>query len=326
MARKLQLDSSIAMDIKAVASDSFVDSISMIDIELIKPSGDNFFSLSDIEILAEDIERQGLKHNLVVSEDKDQKGTYWLKSGHRRFEAIKFLLQENKLKNKTIPCLVDGIKTKSENMLDLIMLNATTRVMSDSEIIQQYEMLEKTYKELESEGKKYKGRLRERIAKALNVSSAQVGKMEHINRYATPEVKEAVVKGEMSISTANEVANLNKDEQNELIENKPVSKITHKEVKEKTESKHKKKSEKAPEVKEEVKENEEIIPDFELEPEDKEDEISDDFEVKENKEPIILSEKEINALNKFLPDLINECKQTDPHYYVILSGLFEKII
>jgi len=58
MARRFELDSSIAKDIKSVASDSFIDSIQMINIELIKPSSDNFFSLSDIEILAEDIERQ----------------------------------------------------------------------------------------------------------------------------------------------------------------------------------------------------------------------------------------------------------------------------
>lgn len=324
MARKLQLDSSIAMDIKAVASDSFVDSISMIDIDLIKPTNDNFFSLSDIEILAEDIERQGLKHNLVVSEDKDQKGTYWLKSGHRRFEAIKFLLKENKLKNKTVPCLVDGIKTKSENMLDLIMLNATTRVMSDSEIIQQYEMLEKTYKELELQGKKFKGRLRERIAKALNVSSAQIGKMEHINRYATSEIKDAVIKGKMSISTANEIANL--DEEEQLIENKPVSKISHKEVKEKTQPKPKKKAEKPPEIKEEIQEYEEkIIPDFELEPEETQEKISDNFNANKNSKPLILSEEEINVLNKFLPDLIDECKQTEPHYYLVLSELLNKL-
>ena len=48
MARKFELDSSITKDIKSVASDSFIDSIKMLDIELIKPSSDNFFSLSDI--------------------------------------------------------------------------------------------------------------------------------------------------------------------------------------------------------------------------------------------------------------------------------------
>lgn len=312
MARRFELDSSIAKDIKSVASDSFIDSIQMINIELIKPSSDNFFSLSDIEILAEDIERQGLKHNLVVSEDKDQKGTYWLKSGHRRFEAIRLLLKENRLTNKTVPCLLDGVKSKSENMLDLIMLNATTRVMSDSEIIQQYEMLEKTFKELEADGKKFKGRLRERIADALNISPSQVGKIENINRNAIDEIKDAVVKGDMSISTANEVSNLDIKEQKKLVEDKPVSEITHKEVKSK---------------KEKVQvEEPEIIPDFELEPEESEENEQEEVTPKANNEPIVLSEKEITASNYFLPDLIEQCKSTDPYYYLTLKELLEKII
>lgn len=231
MARKFELDSSIAKDIKAVASDSFVDSIKMISIENVKPANENFFSMSDIEILAEDIERQGLKHNLVVSEDKDERGTYWLKSGHRRFAAIKFLLQDNRLTNKTVPCLVDGIKTRAENMLDLIMLNATTRVMTDAEILQQYNILEKTYKELEAEGKKIKGSLRERIAEALQVSPAQVSKIEKVNRYAVNEIKEAVSSGNMSISTANEVSKLSSEEQKELVSNNSPEQIKHKEVK-----------------------------------------------------------------------------------------------
>jgi len=212
---------------------------------------------------------------------------------------------------------LDGVKSKSENMLDLIMLNATTRVMSDSEIIQQYEMLEKTFKELEAEGKKFKGRLRERIADALNISPSQVGKIENINRHAIDEIKDAVIKGDMSISTANEVSNLDIKEQKELIEHKPVSEIKHKEVKSK---------------KEKVQvEEPEIIPDFELEPEESEDEESEENEQEKiapgtNNEPVVLSEKEITALNHFLPDLIEQCKSTDPYYYLTLKELLEKII
>ncbi len=257
MARKFEFDTSIEKDIKAVASDSFIDSIKMIDVDLVKPSADNFFSLSEIEVLAEDIERQGLKHNLVVSEDKDQKGTYWLKSGHRRFEAIKFLIAENRLTNKTVPCLVDGIKTKAENMLDLIMLNATTRVMTDAEIMQQYNTLEKTYKELEAEGKKFKGRLRERIAEALQVSSAQVSKIEKINRYAVDEIKEAVGSGEMSISTANDVAKLDKEKQKELVKKKPVKEISSKEAKEKREKSKPKEGKNIYDVPDDIDEDEE---------------------------------------------------------------------
>lgn len=230
MARKYSFDNAITKDIMAVASDSFADSIVMIDIGKIAPSVQNFYSVKDIDELADDIERQGLKHNLVVRESTD--GYYIIKSGHRRFAAIKKLVDEGRRSSRTVPCIVDGEKSEAENIIDLIMLNATSRVISDSEMLQQYELLKKSFEELESQGAKFPGRMRERIAETLKVSPAQVGKIENIKKNAAPEVFEAVKSGEMSISTANEIAKLDEVKQVEIISAKPAAEITHKEVKE----------------------------------------------------------------------------------------------
>lgn len=240
MARKLTIDTSIATDIKSAASDSFKDNIKMIEIGKIKESMDNFYSMSDIEILADDIERQGLKHNLVVVEDSNEPDTVFIKSGHRRFDAIKQLVRENKYSSKFVPCLVDGSKTKEENILDLIMLNATTRVMTDSELYKQYEVLKVTLERLKADGMKVKGRLRDKVAEALNVSPAQVGKIENIKHNAVDEVKEAVKNGEMTIATADSIAKLPEKEQAEIVTEKPVAKITTKDVKERIEKKDEK--------------------------------------------------------------------------------------
>ena len=237
MARKLKIDTSIATDIKSAASDSFKDNIKMIEIGKIKESMDNFYSLSDIEILAEDIERQGLKHNLVVVEDSNEPDTYFIKSGHRRFTAIKQLVREGKYSSKYVPCLVDGSKTKDENILDLIMLNATTRVMTDSELYKQYEVLKETLERLKADGMKIKGRIRDKVAEALNVSSAQVGKIENIKHNAVDEVKEAVKNGDMTIATADSIAKLPEEDQAEIVTEKPVAEITTKDVKERSEKK-----------------------------------------------------------------------------------------
>lgn len=222
---KFQLDQSIITDMNAVKSDSFKDSIHMIEVDKLKPSLDNFYSLDEIEILAEDIERQGLKHNLVVTEDADSIGTYFIKSGHRRYTAIKFLIENNRYTSRYVPCLIDGIKSHYENLLDLIMLNATTRVMSDSELYHQYEVLRDVIKNMELEGKKIKGRMREKIAGLLNISPAQIGKIENIKHNAIPEVKEAVEDGTVSIATANKIAQLSETEQKELTSNKSLSEI-----------------------------------------------------------------------------------------------------
>lgn len=66
---KFTFNTSIGMDMKAASADSFVDNIQMIEFSEIKQNKDNFYTLSELELLADDIERQGLKHNLVVCKD-----------------------------------------------------------------------------------------------------------------------------------------------------------------------------------------------------------------------------------------------------------------
>lgn len=230
MARKLQLDAAITKNMKAAASDSFIDNIKMIDIKEIIPSEKNFYEISAIELLADDIEREGLKHNLVVAKDPST-GLYKVKSGHRRLAAIELLIKEKRI-NSTIkiPCTVDGEKSEAENNFDLIMLNATQRKYSDADVMHEYEEIERTLKALADEGKPVKGRMRDNIAKILKVSPAQVGKIENIKHNAVPEVEKAVKGGAMSISTANEIAKLPEEKQKEIIKEKPN--ISHTEVKE----------------------------------------------------------------------------------------------
>lgn len=226
MARKLQLDAAITKDMKSAASDSFIDNIEMIEVDDILENDDNFYSLSDIELLADDIEREGLMHNLVVT--KSDAG-YLLKSGHRRLAAIKLLIKEKRLKGTKIPCYVSGEKTEAETQFDLIMLNATQRKYSDADVLREYEEIERTFKALEAEGKPLKGRIRDNIAAVLKVSPAQVGKIENIKHNAVAEVEKAVKSGAMSISTANEVAKLSDEKQREIADKSPD--ISHKEVK-----------------------------------------------------------------------------------------------
>lgn len=59
---KRKLDLSISEDLKAAAADSFADNVKMLDVSEIMSNKGNFYEMSDLEILADDIERQGLKH------------------------------------------------------------------------------------------------------------------------------------------------------------------------------------------------------------------------------------------------------------------------
>lgn len=231
---RFAIDTSIMKDMKKVAADSYFSNTKMVDIDEIEPNKNNFYSISDIEILADDIERQGIKHSLVVVENAkagiESGRKYTIISGHRRYEAIRLLLDEHRLTSRLVPVYVE-LAESDEMMLDLIMLNATTRTMSDSEVFEQYKQLDEIFRRMEKNGKPYKGRMRERIADALNISSAQAGKIENINHNAIPEIVEAVKSGDMSISTANEAAKLEPEKQKNLVEQKRPDEIKHKEVK-----------------------------------------------------------------------------------------------
>ena len=325
---KRQISSAISADLKAASADSFADNIKMLDVTEIISNKDNFYALTDIEPLADDIERQNLKHNLVVVKDEDS-GKYLLISGHRRLEAVKLLISEGRRTSTKVPCYIGRSGSEAENKLDLIMLNKTQRKYSDADVMQEYERLTETLKELESEGKKINGRLRENIADMLNVSSAQIGKIENIKHNAIPDVENAVKSGEMSISTANEVAKLAPEQQEQIIKEKPD--ITHKEVKEiQKSSPPKPRAETAPEVKKPTTKVEKIEaavndtdekadPPKSLDPPDP---IEYTEPTANISTPCTLSAEETAALGKYIDQLINLVDEEDE---TIIKGIADRL-
>lgn len=301
MSRRFQLDSAIVADIQTVNADSYIDSLKMIDIDLIEPNKNNFYEMSEIEALADDIERQGLMTALVVSEQNG--GKYELISGHRRLAALKSLIADGRRRNGKVPCFIKGAKPNTETELDLIMLNATQRKYSDADTMREYEELTRIFKELEAEGKTIKGRIRDRIAEALNVSPAQVGKLDNIKHNAIPDVEQAVKSGDMSISTANEVAKLAPEKQQEIITEKP--KISHKEVKE-------------------IQKQELSAEKVSSETDEEEDEYEDDEDETGSKSviPVTLSATEAETLSRYMDDLL---LMADGEDFKVLRSLANKL-
>ena len=301
MSRRFQLDSAIVADIQTVNADSYIDSLKMIDIDLIEPNKNNFYEMSEIEALADDIERQGLMTALVVSEQNG--GKYELISGHRRLAALKSLIADGRRRNGKVPCFIKGAKPNTETELDLIMLNATQRKYSDADTMRESEELTRIFKELEAEGKTIKGRIRDRIAEALNVSPAQVGKLDNIKHNAIPDVEQAVKSGDMSISTANEVAKLAPEKQQEIITEKP--KISHKEVKE-------------------IQKQELSAEKVSSETDEEEDEDEDDEDETGSKSviPVTLSATEAETLSRYMDDLL---LMADGEDFKVLRSLANKL-
>lgn len=317
---KLKFNSAITDDLKAAASDSFIDSLKMLEVEQIIPNDNNFYEMTEIEELAEDIERQGLMSVLVVTEEN---GEFHLISGHRRLKAIKLLIDEGRRKSTTVPCYIRSAKSADETQLDLIMLNATQRKYSDSDTMREYEELERIFKAMEQAGKPVKGKIRNNIARVLNVSPSQIGKIDNIKHNAIPDVEQAVKSGEMSISTANEVAKLAPEQQKEIIESKPD--ISHKEVKEIQKKSPSKPKNKEPEkvAPPPVDEDEEITESAEISESSAIEKAPENEDTPASCEPLILSETETVTLAKYVKAILLAVRDED---YDIIKGITDRLV
>ncbi|MBR5684378.1 MAG: ParB N-terminal domain-containing protein [Ruminococcus sp.] len=221
--RKSMLD-----NLKTVVSNTLTDDIKMIDINELHESADNFFVVENIEQFAQTILGQGgVKDNLIVK--PLETGGYEIISGHRRRAAVQYLLDNGENIARVLPCLVQDYANEDDKMLDLILMNVSARQISDQELWRAYETLDKIIKDKKDKGEYY-GRLRDDIAKTLGVSASQVGKMQNVDKNAIEPVKEAVASGELTISTANEIAKLDKEEQSKITD---LSKVQPKDIKRK---------------------------------------------------------------------------------------------
>lgn len=224
-------------NLAAIAANTMTDNIKMIDIAELHESADNFFVVERVEEFAETILGQGgVKDNLIVR--PLESGGYEIISGHRRRAAVQYLLDQGENVSRYLPCLVQEYADDADRLLDIVLMNVSARQISDAEMWKSYEIVDKILKDKKSAGEKF-GRVREKLAEILGVSPAQVGKMQNVDKNAIPAVKEAVESGDISISTASEIAKMDEEEQVELLEQTGFENIKHKDVKAKNQSKPK---------------------------------------------------------------------------------------
>lgn len=215
-------------NLNAIVANTLTDSIKMINIDELHESADNFFNVERIDEFAETILGQGgVKDNLIVT--PLETGGYEIISGHRRKAAVQYLLDKGEDVSRYLPCLVQQYSNDSDKKIDLVLMNISARQISDSELWQSYETLNAILKEKKDSGEKF-GRIRDKLSELLGVSPAQVGKIQNIENNAIDEVKEAVQNGDITISTANEIAKLD-DEAQQQLTSSSLSEVTHKEVK-----------------------------------------------------------------------------------------------
>ena len=205
------------------------NAIQMIDIGKLHDAPDNFFTIDRIEELADTILGQGgVRENLVVR--PLESGGYEIISGHRRKAAVQMLLDRGEEVSRSLPCLVQTYPDDASRLTELVLMNISTRQLTDAELWQSYEILRRDLQERKAAGEKF-GRVRDRLADLLGVSVGQVNKLDNIQHHAIEPVVDAVRNGELSVSTANEIAKLDTGQQEVLAKSEDLNSIRPRDVK-----------------------------------------------------------------------------------------------
>ena len=199
-----------------------------IDIDDLIPSEDNFYSLSNIDSLKDNIEEFGIQQNLTVMRCNDKK--YEIIAGHRRHEGCRRLVQEGKKKFRWLPCRILPAMSETIKNILLITMNSETRKKTPAEITEEIQRLKFLYADYRKENPQFKGRIRETIAKDMGMSVANVGRHENISNNLIPEIKEKYKTDNVNFTVAVELSKLSPADQKAVYE-KTGGKITGKEIK-----------------------------------------------------------------------------------------------
>lgn len=207
-----------------------------ININQLYSNDKNFYSLPDIEQLAQDIFAVGLLENLTVVHDPCDRGEYRIIAGERRWRALTLLVEQGHEEFAVASCQIKTPAEENEEMIQLIIAN-TYRNKTTADILEEQKKLEETLKYMKEQGltlngyKLDSGRLRDVIADMMQVSSTKIAQIESINKKLIPEFTEELKSGGLTFSAAYEISKMSEDIQEDMLEHHREKGLTYKDVK-----------------------------------------------------------------------------------------------
>ncbi len=192
--------------------------IKKISVKKLHPSKQNFYNIDpkEIEALKDTIELVGVQENLVVREIKegDFAGEYEIIVGHKRHLAVLELTAEGKV-TEFVPCKIDYSGNSALRELILIFTNSTQRERSDYEKMHEIQRVRELLEDY-AKNNDLPGRKRDIIAGILNTSKSTISRLDNIRRHIIPEFMEEYKAGKIPTATANEIAGISDERQQEL--------------------------------------------------------------------------------------------------------------
>ena len=189
-----------------------------LDYEKIIVTGQNKYSMDEIEELAAGIEMVGGLHEPLILGRVN--GEYWLASGHRRRAAIEMLVQGGADNFREVDCRYKDM-TETEFRLHLLIGNTFNRHYTDYDKMIEAEEWKKALKAAQKERLlilERGERVRDYVARIMGTSAAVVGDYNRINKNATPEIKERFKDGAIGVTVAAAASQLPENEQKEIAE------------------------------------------------------------------------------------------------------------
>ena len=183
MAEKKGFD--LAGLMKSVSKMSTREQIEYLPFDLLDADPNNFYSLDDIEELADSIATVGLVHPLRVRQCGER---YTITSGHRRRAAIQLLIDSGEDWSQGVPCVVDRGESEPELAeLKLIFANRQ-RQKTSAELSLEAERTDELFCRLREKGYEFPGRMQEHVAAALGVKASKLKRLHAIRANLIPQL------------------------------------------------------------------------------------------------------------------------------------------
>lgn len=186
------------------------EQIEYIRLSLIDSDANNFYQLSEIEGLADNIALCGLQQPIRVRQNPEDPERYTIVSGHRRRAAIELLAKEDPEKWQEVACIVErDAVSPALQQLRLIYANSSTRKLTPAEISEQAVQVEKLlYRLKEEEGYEFPGRMRDHVAQAVGQSRTKLARLKVIRENLSPSWYQRFQNNDLNESTAYELAQI----------------------------------------------------------------------------------------------------------------------
>lgn len=189
-------------------------------VEDVHPNPGNFYPPIDsaaMEDLQESIQANGVLEPLLVVRDGDG---YRLISGHNRLQAVRHLhlYGPDAQRWNTVPCRILPPMDKLREQTAIIEANRQ-RKKTPQVLQQEAEELTRLYTERKKAGEELPGRVRDRVAEALQISAARASRLAAIKTgLKVPGFQRMWRDGDINESVAYEISKLDLDQQYRLLD------------------------------------------------------------------------------------------------------------